>query len=63
MEFRTDEPLRGSSSVNYRPTAIGLVAQPQFQMCVSDPLAAFGGSPPHGGENKALTLQALISPS
>jgi hypothetical protein len=38
-------------------------AQPQFQMVCERPPAAFGGSLPHEEENKALTLQVLISPS
>src|SRR5262249_18933696 len=54
---------RSSSVSDTVTTAFGRLAQPRFQMVFERPPAAFGGSPPHGGENKALTLQALISPS
>jgi hypothetical protein len=43
--------------------SIGPVWLPKFQMVCERPPAAFGGSPPREGENKALTSEALISPS
>jgi hypothetical protein len=43
--------------------AEGRVAQLQFKMMCERPPAAFGGSPPHEGENQPLMLPALISPS
>src|SRR5262249_14115698 len=42
--------------------ARGTVKPAALQMVCELPPPAFGGSPPHGGENKALTLHALISP-
>jgi hypothetical protein len=41
----------------------GRVAQFQFEMACSDPLPPSAALPLREGENKAFTLQAVISPS